>query len=155
MTIPTYHTVHIEETGASYRCAPTETLLRGMEHLGRRGIPVGCRGGGCGVCKIEIVAGHYTSRVMSREYVSEAEEGAGRVLACRVYPLSDIRLRVLGKMSKNVCRPLVLGQPPGGSGAEPLVQHLLGQGLYRAEGELDVLGHHRAGPLGIPGQGGL
>lgn len=100
-----YYTVTIEETGESYRCSPAETLLAGMERLGRRGIPVGCRGGGCGVCKIEITAGTYEKRVMSREYVSVEDEAQGRVLACRVRPASDIRLRVLGKMMKNVCAP--------------------------------------------------
>ncbi|WP_306606973.1 2Fe-2S iron-sulfur cluster binding domain-containing protein [Azonexus sp.] len=100
-----YYNVLIEETGESFRCSPQETLLAGMERLGRKGIPVGCRGGGCGVCKIEITAGTYLKRVMSREYVSLDDEAAGRVLACRVRPTSDIRLRVLGKMSKNLCRP--------------------------------------------------
>lgn len=100
-----FHTVTIEDTGESYRCSPQETLLAGMERLGRKGIPVGCRGGGCGVCKVEIVAGSYQRRVMSRDYVSEADEAEGRVLACRVRPTSDIRLKVLGKMVKSVCRP--------------------------------------------------
>lgn len=100
-----HHTVTIEETGESYRCAQNESLLVGMERLGKRGIPVGCRGGGCGVCKIAVTAGSFTRKVMSREYVSAEDEAAGRVLACRVYPTSDIRLRVLGKMAKNVCRP--------------------------------------------------
>ncbi len=100
-----YYTVVIEETGETYRCMPTETLLGGMERLGKKGIPVGCRGGGCGVCKVEIVEGTYTKRVMSRAYVTAEEEAADKVLACRVKPTSDIRLRVLGKMAKNVCRP--------------------------------------------------
>lgn len=100
-----YYTVVIEETGESFRCSPMESLLVGMERLGKKGIPVGCRGGGCGVCKVEITAGTYQKRVMSREYVSPEDEEAGRVLACRVRPTSDIRLKVLGKMSKNVCRP--------------------------------------------------
>lgn len=77
----------------------------GMERLGKKGIPVGCRGGGCGVCKVEITEGSYQKRVMSREYVSVEDEAAGRVLACRVNPISDIRVKVLGKMAKNVCRP--------------------------------------------------
>ncbi|MDD2885895.1 MAG: 2Fe-2S iron-sulfur cluster binding domain-containing protein [Dechloromonas sp.] len=100
-----YHTIVIEETGESFRCAPTETLLAGMERLGKKGIPVGCRGGGCGVCKVEITAGSYAKRVMSRDYVSVDDEAADRVLACRVKPTSDLRLKVLGKMAKNVCRP--------------------------------------------------
>ncbi|UCV07066.1 2Fe-2S iron-sulfur cluster-binding protein [Dechloromonas denitrificans] len=99
-----YFNVVIEETGESFRCSPQESLLVGMERLGKKGIPVGCRGGGCGVCKIEITAGTFQTRVMSREYVSHEDEAAGRLLACRVMPASDIRLRVLGKMSKNVCR---------------------------------------------------
>jgi len=106
-----YHTVLIEETGESYRCSPQETLLSGMEKLGKKGIPVGCRGGGCGVCKVEITEGSYTKRVMSRAYVSAEEEAAHCVLACRVKPTSDIRLRVLGKMAKNVCRPQPVAAP--------------------------------------------
>lgn len=102
-----YHNVLIEETGESFRCAQNESLLRGMERLGKKGIPVGCRGGGCGVCKVEIVSGDYTKKVMSRAYVTQEEEAAGQVLACRVFPRSDIQLRVLGKMAKNVCRPPV------------------------------------------------
>jgi len=100
-----YFNVVIEETGESYRCSPQESLLVGMERLGKKGIPVGCRGGGCGVCKVEITDGSFKKKVMSREYVSVEDEAAGRVLACRVMPTSDIRLRVLGKMCKNVYRP--------------------------------------------------
>lgn len=100
-----YFNVVIEETGESFRCSSRESLLVGMERLGKKGIPVGCRGGGCGVCKVEITEGSYQKRVMSREYVSVEDEAAGRVLACRVNPISDIRVKVLGKMAKNVCRP--------------------------------------------------
>jgi ferredoxin len=99
----TYHTITIEETGENFRCSDSETLLVGMERLGKRGIPVGCRGGGCGVCKVEIVTGSYTKKRMSREYVSEEDEAGGRVLACRVTPTDSIELRILGKMKKNVC----------------------------------------------------
>lgn len=94
----------IEDTGEHYPCTDTRTVLEGMESLGRRGIPVGCRNGGCGVCKVHITAGAYVTRVMSREYVSAEDESEGRVLACRVRPASDLQLRVIGKMKKSVCR---------------------------------------------------
>ena len=106
-----YFTVLIEETGESFRCSPNESLLVGMERLGKKGIPVGCRGGGCGVCKVEITAGTYAKRVMSREYVSVEDEAADRVLACRVKPTSDIALKVLGKMAKNVYRTPLVASP--------------------------------------------
>lgn len=101
--------VTIEDTGEVYRCSENESLLSGMERLGKRGIPVGCRGGGCGVCKVRIVQGEYQKRSMSRDHITREEEGAGVVLACRVRPLSDIRLGVLGCMKKNVCAPAKVG----------------------------------------------
>ena len=96
--------VHIEDTGEVYRCDERNSVLVGMEALGRRGIPVGCRNGGCGVCKVEITAGQYVARVMSREHVSAEDEACGRVLACRVRPDSDLSLKVIGQMKKSVCR---------------------------------------------------
>jgi ferredoxin len=98
------HKVFIEDTQEEYRCREDQHLLAGMEALGRKGIPVGCRGGGCGVCKIVITSGQYTKRVMSRDHVSVEEEAEGCVLACRVKPQSDITLQVVGKMKKNVVR---------------------------------------------------
>ena len=97
------HRVHIENTGEDYLCAEDENLLRGMEMLGRRGIPVGCRGGGCGVCKVRITSGEYLARKMSKSCVSDDELAAGIVLACRVFPRSELSLTVLGKMVKAVC----------------------------------------------------
>ncbi|MGI9246566.1 MAG: 2Fe-2S iron-sulfur cluster binding domain-containing protein [Steroidobacteraceae bacterium] len=112
-----YHAVHIEETGETYRCSEKETLLDGMARLGKKGIPVGCRGGGCGVCKVQVTSGQVRKRVMSREHVSVEDEAEGRVLACRVYPESDVKLAVLGKMKKNVLAPqAALGPAAAASG---------------------------------------
>lgn len=97
-------TVTIDDNATSYRCSDSQTLLEGMENLGKKGIPVGCRGGGCGVCKVQVLSGTYTKRVMSREHVSAEEEALGFVLACRVRPTSAMELRVIGSMKKNVCR---------------------------------------------------
>ena len=99
------HLVHIENSGEDYLCAPDQNLLRGMEVLGRRGIPVGCRGGGCGVCKVEVLSGDFQTRAMSRDHVSDDDRACNRLLACRVYPASDLSLKVIGKLQKRVCRP--------------------------------------------------
>ena len=60
--------VTLENTGEVYRCSETKHLLAGMIQLGKKGIPVGCRSGGCGVCKVEILSGDYTSKKMSRAH---------------------------------------------------------------------------------------
>lgn len=104
------YTVTIEETGECYSCDESESLLAGMVRLGKKGIPVGCRGGGCGVCKVEVVSGEVLTKVMSRTYVSAEEEAAGIYLACRVWPREDVTVRVCGLMKKNVCRPQLSGR---------------------------------------------
>ena len=45
----TKHLIHIENTGERYLCAEDENLLRGMEMLGRKGIPVGAAAAAAGV----------------------------------------------------------------------------------------------------------
>ena len=99
-----YYTVTIAETQESYRCLDERSVLQGMEALGKKGIPVGCRQGGCGVCKVLVLQGSYSKRVMSRAHISAEEESTGCVLSCRIYPNSDLRLNVVGAMKKNIYR---------------------------------------------------
>ena len=101
-----YVTVTIVETGETFRCRTQESLLEGMRRLGKRGIPVGCRAGGCSVCKIRVVSGAYTQfRPMSREYISNDDLSHDRVLACCVRPQADVSVQVIGKLRKNINRP--------------------------------------------------
>ena len=71
--------------------------LRGMP----RRLPVGCRRGGCGICRMRVLNGDYRVTPMSRAHVSEADEADGVVLACAIYALTDLTLRletpILGK----------------------------------------------------------
>ncbi len=97
------HRITIEDTCESYLQSAQQTVLAGMAALGRKHIPVGCQGGGCGVCKVQVTAGNYDKRVMSRAHISAEDEASDRVLACRIWPTSDLRLKVLGKMGKSLC----------------------------------------------------
>lgn len=92
------HTVCFVETGETLACTDDRSLLASMERLGRKGIPVGCRNGGCGVCKVRVIAGTCERRVMSRAHVSHDEERDGYALACRITPSSDLAVQVVGKM---------------------------------------------------------
>ncbi len=102
----------IDNTGERYACADSRSVLEGMEALGKKGIPVGCRQGGCGVCKVQVNEGSYTKRVMSRAHISAEEEASGCVLSCRIKPTSDLRVSVIGAMKKNVCRQGTVFLPP-------------------------------------------
>lgn len=99
-----HHAVTIVDTGEVFACGGGESVLHGLARTGKRGIPVGCRGGGCGVCKVEVVAGHYDKQLMSRAHVSAQDELDGRVLACRITPRDDLAVKVIGRLNKAVLR---------------------------------------------------
>ena len=100
---PSRHAVLIVQNDTSFTCSSEESLLQGMTKIGKKGIPVGCLNGGCGVCKIIIHSGDVKkSGPMSRAHISEQDEAQGVVLACRVTPLSDIQLEVTGCIKKRL-----------------------------------------------------
>ena len=103
--------VAIGNTQERYACRPDQTLLGGMEQLNRKGIPVGCRGGGCGVCKVRIESGRTRCERMSRSHVSAEEEAQGYVLACRAYPRSDLALHAVERMARCIERHLAQPHP--------------------------------------------
>ena len=76
--------------GLRFSCASDYSLLKAMELAGKRCIPVGCRGGGCGLCKVQVISGEVSCGPMSKKHVDEASRRCGQVLACRVYPRSDL-----------------------------------------------------------------
>jgi ferredoxin len=100
------HQVCIQDSGEHYACGEQKSLLLGMVALGKSGIPVGCRSGGCGVCKVQVLAGQVQTQVMSRAHVSAEEQAQGVVLACRASPCSDVTLSVIGQLRKRF-------KPPG------------------------------------------
>lgn len=107
------HEVFIEDNGARFACGETESVLNGMSRMGCGGIPSGCRGGGCGVCKVQITSGDYQCKPMSRSHISEQEQTQGIVLACRVMPLSDLSLKVLAPKLKERCDAALRPAPKG------------------------------------------
>ncbi len=100
MAVTQRHRIAIVDTDIEFPCPETMSVLHGMAQLGRKGIPLGCRSGGCGVCKIEVVAGDYERAKMSRAHVSIEDEAADRVLACCIRPKSALEIRVIGKINR-------------------------------------------------------
>lgn len=88
------HTVFVESTGRSFRCPDTKSILVGVEHSGGDDlIQVGCRSGGCGVCRVEVLEGTYTAKRMSKAFVTDDDLAHHIVLSCRAYPTSDLVVR--------------------------------------------------------------
>ncbi len=94
--------ISIEDSGEEFTCSSERNVLKAMEQLGRKGIPVGCRGGGCGVCRVQVVGGgRYRTGRMSRAQVPAEDEEKGICLACKLFPEADLRLKVLGKWQQH------------------------------------------------------
>lgn len=93
----------------SFACRTGQSLLDAMIAARRTGIKVGCRNGGCGVCRVWIAEGRYQSGKMSRSRISEADEQDRVVLACRIFPETALSFeaRPLTGGSKS------LGEPEG------------------------------------------
>jgi ferredoxin len=108
----TCYSVAIANTQERYACRNDQTLLGGMEQLGRKGIPVGCRGGGCGICKVRIEAGRIRCDRMSRSHVTAEEQAQGYVLACRAYPQSDLQLQAVACMARCIERHFTISRSP-------------------------------------------
>jgi 3-phenylpropionate/trans-cinnamate dioxygenase ferredoxin reductase subunit len=115
--------VCVVQTNETYACATEESLLKGMLRLGRKGIPVGCVNGGCGVCKVRVIEGQVKALgPISRAHVSAEEERQGYTLACRVAPATAVRLEVAAKLIKPFSREPGGATAPTGSFSTPTTQ---------------------------------
>jgi len=81
--------------GGHFPCRQDERVLIAMERHGANYIGIGCRGGGCGFCRVRVVGGEYRVARMSTVKVSAADQEKGFVLACQLYPLSDLLIEVV------------------------------------------------------------
>lgn len=80
-----------DQTAESFPCSSEEFVLTAMIRAKKGPINHGCCGGGCGVCRMKILAGDYEKiKNMSRAHVSETDEKNGIVLLCCVQPRSNL-----------------------------------------------------------------
>ena len=75
-------------------CKPEESI---MGTLSRHGFTyrIGCRRGGCGFCKVDLLSGEveYTKTV-SPTVLSADEREHGVCLSCRAVPVTDVVIRL-------------------------------------------------------------
>ena len=90
------HRITIEGSEQAYFSHAGQSVLDAM--VGRpSAVEVGCRSGGCGVCRVEVLSGSFERGEMSAEQISAECRSRGILLACRVFPNSDLHLRPVGK----------------------------------------------------------
>ena len=119
--------VTILPDGLQVTAGEAETVLAALSRAGLR-YRVGCRRGGCGICKVQLVLGEVRyERPVADSVLSDDQRVEGICLSCRAVPITNIaielqegdRLRkVLGFASPNSAPP-----PPGGSAPNPTTRN--------------------------------
>lgn len=91
--------IFVRQKNLSKECSESKSLMDSLGNCGNY-VSKGCHNGACGVCKMIVYKGDYTKEKMNRKYISEEEENKGIVLACKVFPLSDMEIDFIKKEKK-------------------------------------------------------
>ena len=86
--------VRIEGSAETVVVNEREALLTALIKAGVSAIPSGCRSGGCGICKVQIISGQYDAGQMSSAHIDAEALSTGFALACKVYPTSDMHVKI-------------------------------------------------------------
>jgi CDP-4-dehydro-6-deoxyglucose reductase len=87
------YTITLLPMGEVLPCSPGETVLNAILHSGAR-VFFGCTRGGCGVCKMRLIAGHLDYGRYSAAVLSEEEKREGFFLSCQAMPVSDLTIQL-------------------------------------------------------------
>jgi ferredoxin len=69
-----------------------QTILEGLCHAGYA-YRIGCRRGGCGACKVDLLDGQVTyNRTIAASVLSNQERQDGTCLSCRAVPTGEITI---------------------------------------------------------------
>jgi ferredoxin len=82
-----------DDGSAEFVVRPDRPLIDSVPHHVRSPIQIGCRGGGCGVCRVQVLEGGYTTGRMSRRFVTPDDEATRFALACKLFATTDIVVR--------------------------------------------------------------
>jgi len=82
--------IRIEPDGIEVESWPGESVLATLRRAAPGILIVGCRRGGCGICKIKVVSGKATLGLCSAAELTAEEREQGMALACKAYPESDL-----------------------------------------------------------------
>lgn len=87
-------TLTIQPTGEVIYLEPGETLLAGLFKAGYS-YTVGCRRGGCAICKVDVREGGFSyNRPVADSVISESERTDGTCLSCRAVAESDLTIEL-------------------------------------------------------------
>lgn len=88
--------IRVEPFGHTYECDDEETILEAALRS-KLFLRYGCRHGGCGTCKVDLIGGDVDLTASSYS-LPPSERDQGKILVCQSYPLDDCVIDV-GEMN--------------------------------------------------------
>src|SRR5499425_1091721 len=87
------YAITLSPMGAIVSCQAEETVLAAILGSGVS-VTFGCRGGGCGTCKMRAISGRVEHGRCSAAVLSEEERASGWFLSCQARPLADLTIEL-------------------------------------------------------------
>jgi ferredoxin len=87
------YTITLTPIGETVVCPREETVLGAILRSGAK-VLFGCRGGGCGTCKMRLISGTVEHGRCSAAVLLEEEKANGAFLSCQARALSDLTVEL-------------------------------------------------------------
>lgn len=100
----TDRTIRLLPAGHEIRARPGATVLAAIVAAGFR-VYYGCRGGGCGVCKMRLRSGRIDHGKSSVAALPHAERECGYFLSCQASPVGDVEIEISEENRLEKLRP--------------------------------------------------
>jgi ferredoxin len=98
----------VEPEGVTVDLKDDETILEGLYRNGYA-YRVGCRRGGCAICKVDLLEGEIVyNRPVAEQVLTADEQANGTCLTCRAVAVSDIRITLREENLRRVSSLLAL-----------------------------------------------
>jgi ferredoxin len=113
--------VTVRPDGAQIAARDGETVLAALARAGFR-YRIGCRRGGCGICKVHLLLGEVRyDKPIAATVLSDSERVKGICLSCRAVPITNvvIELQEGDRLRRLLPYGNVRGNPPAGRPPPP------------------------------------
>lgn len=97
------YTIILRPVGGTVACGPEENVLAAILS-GGASVRFGCRGGGCGACKMRLTSGRIDHGRCSAAVLSEEDKQGGWFLSCQARALSDLTIELSAANKYRVVR---------------------------------------------------
>ena len=88
-------TITLNPVGDAIACGPEESVLTAILRSGAS-VVFGCRGGGCGTCKMRLISGQVEHGRCSAAVLPEEEKQYGWFLSCQARALGNLTVELTG-----------------------------------------------------------